>query len=68
MEDMDVRQDHGKRPLTTEAEREKRAREWADRIPEDENEAGPVRETYRDGGLITECWSGGISSGETEKP
>ena len=64
MEDMDVRQDLRKRPLSTEAEREKRAREWADRIPEDENETGPVRETYRDGSLISECWADQFKVGD----
>ena len=35
---------------------------------EEDGQRTPARETYRDGSLITECWSGGISSGETEKP
>lgn len=47
-----------KRPVQDTADREKLAREWADRLPgESGTDEGPVRETYRDGGLISECWA-----------
>ncbi len=59
-----MKQDIRKRPLPTEADREKHAREWTDQIPGDENESGPVRETYRDGSLISECWAHRSADGD----
>ena len=43
----------------TEEERERLARAWTDRGADEEETAGtaPARETYRDGSLISECWS-----------
>ena len=55
-----MKQDQLKQPLCTEADREQQARAWTDRMPDDgETEAGPARETYRDGSLISECWAEG---------
>lgn len=33
-------------------------RDWADRIhdPEDDDEAAPYEQTYRDGSMKNECW------------
>ena len=63
-----MKQDIRKHPLPTEADREKRSREWADQIPDEENEPGPTRETYRDGSLISECWADGVSSRASDEP
>ena len=42
----------------TDADRERLARDWTDRAEDEEAQAGPpARETYRDGGLISECWN-----------
>ena len=59
-----MKQDQRKQMLRTEADREQRAREWTDRIPDEEGETGPVRETYRDGSLISECWADQFKAGD----
>ena len=39
---------------------ERREMEWADRIPDgEEDRRGSCEETYRDGSLKNECWNGG---------
>ncbi len=37
---------------------EKKDQEWADEIPDEEDEPSSYEETYRDGSLKNECWSG----------
>ena len=37
---------------------EKRGKDWADEIPDEENgRPEPYEETYRDGSLKNECWN-----------
>ena len=45
-----------KKPLSRPSGAEQRERSWADRGGDDSREA-PVRQTYRDGGEINECWN-----------
>lgn len=42
----------------SEPEREKKAEEWSDAIPDpEEAREEPYEETYRDGSTKNECWS-----------
>lgn len=45
-----------RRKSTLQPEADRRAREWADQIP-DEEEAPSYEPTYRDGTLKNECWN-----------
>ncbi|MBQ7183651.1 MAG: hypothetical protein IJR97_06655 [Clostridia bacterium] len=50
-----------KTPVKDPRRSQRREMEWADRIPDEEEERrGPMEETYRDGSLKNECWDGGI--------
>ena len=60
-----MKQEEKKKTLPTAADRERLARAWSDRLPdEDSEESGPVRETYRDGSLISECWDHRSADGD----
>lgn len=43
-------------PKTTPEQRDRRAREWADAIPDDADRDNAYEATYRDGSLKNECW------------
>lgn len=43
------------RPQAGDAER--RARDWADAIPDEDERPSPYEATYRDGSLKNECWN-----------
>ena len=50
-----------KTPVKDPKQSQRREMEWADRIPDGEEERrGDREETYRDGSLKNECWNGGI--------
>ena len=38
-------------------QRDRRAREWADAIPDDADQDNAYEATYRDGSLRNECWN-----------
>ncbi len=50
-----------KTPVKDPGRAQRREMEWADRIPDGEEERHDAcEETYRDGSLKNECWDGGI--------
>ena len=51
-------------PGDTPDERAKKARDWADALPDDEEQDGGYEPTYRDGSLKNECWDDRAWQGE----